>query len=228
MLDQWYYLAQGVPHGPVPLAQLQSWAAAGQLLPTDLVFQAGQTEWVAASGVPTLFHPPQRNPSPSFPPTAASHSPSPAVSPQAARPANTAPQANTAPPVNTVPPVLRPQLPAQAISPSPAAAEAESFSFQSSPSTTNYASVKRKSQSNVTVWSVIVTVCIVLGGIGRMMRSYENAQKLDREREEFNRAVSPRSAQDYLNSPEHRKLNDDVKKLANPPQPRRVPGDRAK
>lgn len=219
MLDQWYYLVQGVPHGPVPLGQLCSWAAAGQLLPTDLVCPVGNTEWVAAGRVPNLFHSPQLHPSPSLPPTAASGSPSHAVI------LPVAPPASTAPPANTVPPVLRPLLPPQAINPSPATAEAESFSFQSSPSTTSYASVKRKSQSNVTVWSVILAGCALLGGIGRMVQTHQRAQKIEREREEINRMISPRLAQDSLNSPAYRKLQEDTKKRANSPQPRRVPGD---
>jgi hypothetical protein len=55
---------------------------------------------------------------------------------------------------------------------------------------------------------------------------HQNAQKI--EREAFNRAVSPQRAQDFLNSPEYRKLNEDIKKRANTPQPYRVPGDRTK
>ncbi len=220
MLDQWYYLVQGVTHGPVPLAQLRSWAAAGQLLATDLVCPAENPQWAAAGSVATLFHAPQLNPAPALPPTAASGSHSHAGIPHVAPPASTAPPANTAPPASAVPPVLRPLARPPVMNPSPAAVQAESFSFQSSPSTTSYASAKRKSQSNVTIWSFVLAGCALIGGIGRMVQSYQNAKKIEREREEFNRAVSPRAAQDYLNSPAYRKLNEDVKKRANSPPSR--------
>ncbi|HWE92520.1 MAG TPA: GYF domain-containing protein [Tepidisphaeraceae bacterium] len=51
----WYFSQGGAQQGPVPLAQLQQMAAAGQLRPTDLVWQAAMPQWTPAGNVPALF-----------------------------------------------------------------------------------------------------------------------------------------------------------------------------
>jgi hypothetical protein len=57
MADEWYYTRQGQQQGPVAAAQLKQLAAAGQLLPTDLVWKEGLANWVAASSARGLFPP---------------------------------------------------------------------------------------------------------------------------------------------------------------------------
>jgi hypothetical protein len=51
----WYFSQGGAQQGPVPLAQLKQMAAAGQVRPMDLVWQAGMPQWTPAGNVPALF-----------------------------------------------------------------------------------------------------------------------------------------------------------------------------
>lgn len=51
----WYYVVNGSQVGPVTLAGLQAAIAAGRVGPTDLVWQDGTPDWVAARTVPGLF-----------------------------------------------------------------------------------------------------------------------------------------------------------------------------
>ena len=51
----WYYVVNGSQVGPVTLAGLQAATAAGRVGPTDLVWQDGTPDWVAARTVPGLF-----------------------------------------------------------------------------------------------------------------------------------------------------------------------------
>ncbi len=51
----WYYVVNGSQVGPVALAGLQAAVAAGKVGPTDLVWQDGTPDWVAARTVPGLF-----------------------------------------------------------------------------------------------------------------------------------------------------------------------------
>jgi hypothetical protein len=55
MAEEWYFAREGQQHGPVPLAQLQNLAAAGQLLPTDLVWHEGMPSWSQAQWTRGLF-----------------------------------------------------------------------------------------------------------------------------------------------------------------------------
>jgi type II secretory ATPase GspE/PulE/Tfp pilus assembly ATPase PilB-like protein len=55
MVDEWYFeIGDGQTYGPYPLAKLQKWAAAGNLMPTHRVRNAESTEWVIAAYVPGL------------------------------------------------------------------------------------------------------------------------------------------------------------------------------
>ena len=73
MADEWYYSRDKKQHGPVTREELGDFAAAGDLLPGDLVWKDGMAEWVAASRVRGLI--PQ---SPSAPPAQRSQ-PAPAI-----------------------------------------------------------------------------------------------------------------------------------------------------
>jgi len=53
--QQWYYRKGNVRSGPINNAELKRKAAAGEILPTDLVRMVGLTEWVPASRVKGLF-----------------------------------------------------------------------------------------------------------------------------------------------------------------------------
>ena len=55
--DEWYYLKGNQRVGPHAFAYLQKLAAAGELLPTDLICRPGGTEWVSATSFPGLFGP---------------------------------------------------------------------------------------------------------------------------------------------------------------------------
>lgn len=55
MSEQWYYTRNKQQQGPVTFDQLKQLAAAGQLLPTDMVWKEGLPQWLAASGVSGLF-----------------------------------------------------------------------------------------------------------------------------------------------------------------------------
>lgn len=53
--DQWYFeIGDGNTYGPFPLAQLQKWAAVGNLMPTHRVRNADSSEWTIAAYVPGL------------------------------------------------------------------------------------------------------------------------------------------------------------------------------
>lgn len=60
MPSQWYYMRGSNQIGPVPGALLKQLAAAGDLLPTDLLLKVGTGEWRPAGAVKGLF--PNRNP----------------------------------------------------------------------------------------------------------------------------------------------------------------------
>ncbi len=74
-MADWYYAKEGRQHGPVSSSQLRQLASSGQLLPDDLVFREGSSNWVAASTVSGLFPPggvvPARSSAPSRPEPAA-------------------------------------------------------------------------------------------------------------------------------------------------------------
>jgi hypothetical protein len=54
-MADWYYTKDGKQQGPVSSSQLRQLAQSGQLLPTDMVFKEGGTEWKLASSVSNLF-----------------------------------------------------------------------------------------------------------------------------------------------------------------------------
>lgn len=56
MASEWYYTINGQQAStPVSTSQLKQLAATGQLQPTDLVWQEGMANWVAASSIKGLF-----------------------------------------------------------------------------------------------------------------------------------------------------------------------------
>jgi len=60
MASEWYYSNNGQPSpAPVSTAQLKQMAAAGQLLPTDMVWQEGMPNWVPAGSIKGLFGSPR-------------------------------------------------------------------------------------------------------------------------------------------------------------------------
>ena len=59
MSTNWYFVQNRRKVGPVPFAHLQRLAAAGRILPKDMIFQEGTQKWVAAISVAGLFPPPQ-------------------------------------------------------------------------------------------------------------------------------------------------------------------------
>jgi hypothetical protein len=52
---EWHYTKDKQPHGPVNSTQLKALAASGQLLPTDLVWKDGMTQWVPAATLKSMF-----------------------------------------------------------------------------------------------------------------------------------------------------------------------------
>ena len=54
-MADWYYAKGGERLGPVSSAQLRQMAQAGELLPTDMVFKEGGTQWAPASTISNLF-----------------------------------------------------------------------------------------------------------------------------------------------------------------------------
>jgi hypothetical protein len=54
-MADWWYTKNGERQGPVSSSQLRQLAQAGELLPTDMVFKEGGTEWKLASTVSNLF-----------------------------------------------------------------------------------------------------------------------------------------------------------------------------
>jgi hypothetical protein len=55
LVPGWLYARDGKRGGPVPFNQLQKFAVAGKLLPTDYVLQPGGAEWKEAGTLPGLF-----------------------------------------------------------------------------------------------------------------------------------------------------------------------------
>src|SRR3954451_23112913 len=55
-MADWYYAKAGKQFGPITSAELKRMAQAGELVPDDLVFQEGGTQWVSASTVKGLFN----------------------------------------------------------------------------------------------------------------------------------------------------------------------------
>lgn len=63
MSDQWYCSREGNRIGPVSTEQIREAVGAGKLLPTDLVWKTGMTEWMPANRITGLFpQTPQQNP----------------------------------------------------------------------------------------------------------------------------------------------------------------------
>jgi uncharacterized RDD family membrane protein YckC len=52
--DNWFYAVGGQQQGPVTLAVLRGWLAAGQIQSEDLVWREGMPSWLSASTVPEL------------------------------------------------------------------------------------------------------------------------------------------------------------------------------
>ncbi len=58
MANEWHFTLNGQPaDSPVSAAQLKQLAGAGQLQPTDMVWQEGMTGWAPASSIKGLFPP---------------------------------------------------------------------------------------------------------------------------------------------------------------------------
>jgi hypothetical protein len=68
MEPEWYYFVNNTQVGPVPLDELKAAVASGKLAPTDLVWQDGTPDWVAARTVPGLFPGTATKPAPSSAP----------------------------------------------------------------------------------------------------------------------------------------------------------------
>jgi hypothetical protein len=54
MTNEWHYIQDGQPQGPVTSMQLHQFAAAGRLKGTDLVWKEGMAEWTPASAMEFL------------------------------------------------------------------------------------------------------------------------------------------------------------------------------
>jgi hypothetical protein len=54
-MADWWYTKNGERQGPVSSSQLRQLAQSGDLLPTDMVFKEGGSEWKLASTVSNLF-----------------------------------------------------------------------------------------------------------------------------------------------------------------------------
>jgi hypothetical protein len=54
-MAEWYYAKEGERKGPVSSSQLRQLAQSGELLPTDMVFKEGGTQWIPASSINNLF-----------------------------------------------------------------------------------------------------------------------------------------------------------------------------
>lgn len=52
--DAWYYIVNGIQHGPVDTETLTHYAASGKLHPEDLLWKEGMTEWLPAKNVNRL------------------------------------------------------------------------------------------------------------------------------------------------------------------------------
>jgi hypothetical protein len=55
MSTEWYYSSSGQKVGPVSENQIRQLAASGKLAASDLIWRAGQPNWVSAGSVPGLF-----------------------------------------------------------------------------------------------------------------------------------------------------------------------------
>jgi hypothetical protein len=55
MPTEWFYSQDDQQKGPVSFAELTQLARSGELQPTDLVWNAGMSQWQPASTFPTLF-----------------------------------------------------------------------------------------------------------------------------------------------------------------------------
>jgi prepilin-type processing-associated H-X9-DG protein len=64
----WFYAKNGEKQGPVNSAGLKQLAASGQLLPDDLIWREGMTEWAKASKVKGLFAATASSPAAPVPP----------------------------------------------------------------------------------------------------------------------------------------------------------------
>ena len=53
--DQWYFVRNHQQHGPVTWGGMRAMAGAGNLLPADLVWRPGMTQWQPAAEVEGLF-----------------------------------------------------------------------------------------------------------------------------------------------------------------------------
>ena len=53
--DQWYYTQSGQKSGPIQGSDLKRLAVAGKIVPTDMVWREGMSEWSPASRVEGLF-----------------------------------------------------------------------------------------------------------------------------------------------------------------------------
>jgi hypothetical protein len=76
MADQWYIAREKKRDGPHSLDQMKRLAASGTLLPIDMVWQEGMSQWVPASQVEAIFSP-----------TGITAAPPPLPGPRAAEPA---------------------------------------------------------------------------------------------------------------------------------------------
>jgi hypothetical protein len=54
-MADWWYAKNGERQGPVSSAQLRQLAQSGELLPNDMVFKDGASQWIVASSVNNLF-----------------------------------------------------------------------------------------------------------------------------------------------------------------------------
>jgi hypothetical protein len=57
MAEQWFYSREGQPKGPLTFAEIVALAQAGEIAPTELVWQEGTPDWRRAADVPGLFAP---------------------------------------------------------------------------------------------------------------------------------------------------------------------------
>ncbi len=53
--DQWWYVLDGRPVGPIPWEQLYERAVRGLVRPEDPIWRAGMAQWVPARTIPELF-----------------------------------------------------------------------------------------------------------------------------------------------------------------------------
>src|SRR5438552_12118175 len=60
MATEWYYARDGQQRGPFPETHVRQLAAAGQLLPHDLIWHEGLADWIAAQSLPGLIPEAQR------------------------------------------------------------------------------------------------------------------------------------------------------------------------